>query len=121
MKEVVQRNEVVKTVEKKKTSSFRFLDLFKYTALSIISFISIFPFVWMILGMTNTAIDISGGKLKIGDNLIVNFQNLFSNDLNFMRSLGNSAMIAVVTTVFALLRFIKVSEKKKYSIFCFYR
>ena len=41
MKEVVQRNEVVKTVEKKKTSSFRFLDLFKYTALSIISFISI--------------------------------------------------------------------------------
>ena len=103
MKEVVQRNEVVKTVEKKKTSSFRFLDLFKYTALSIISFISIFPFVWMILGMTNTAIDISGGKLKIGDNLIVNFQNLFSNDLNFMRSLGNSAMIAVVTTVFALL------------------
>lgn len=57
----------------------------------------------MILGMTNTAIDISGGKLKIGDNLIVKFQNLFSNDLNFMRSLGNSVMIAVVTTVFALL------------------
>ncbi len=48
--------------------------------------------------MTNTAMDIAG-KIKIGDNLIVNFQNFFSNDLNFMRSLGNSAMIAVVTTV----------------------
>lgn len=75
----------------------------KYTALSILSFISIFPFVWMILGMTNTPVDITSGKIKIGSNLIINFQNLFSNELNFTRSLWNSAMIALVTTVFALL------------------
>lgn len=79
------------------------LSIFKYTSLVIISFISIFPFVWMILGMTNTAVDISSGKLMIGENLVINFQNLFSNDLNFSRSLLNSAMIAVVTTIFALL------------------
>lgn len=79
------------------------LSIFKYTSLVIVSFISIFPFVWMILGMTNTAVDISSGKLMIGENLVINFQNLFSNDLNFSRSLLNSAMIAVVTTIFALL------------------
>lgn len=79
------------------------LSIFKYTSLVIVSFISIFPFVWMILGMTNTAVDISSGKLMIGENLVINFQNLFSNDLNFSRSLLNSAMIALVTTIFALL------------------
>lgn len=79
------------------------LSIFKYTSLVIVSFISVFPFVWMILGMTNTAVDISSGKLMIGENLVINFQNLFSNDLNFSRSLLNSAMIAVVTTIFALL------------------
>ena len=53
--------------------------------------------------MTNTPVDITSGKIKIGSNLIINFQNLFSNELNFTRSLWNSAMIALVTTVFALL------------------
>ncbi|MCB5955431.1 carbohydrate ABC transporter permease [Enterococcus sp. CWB-B31] len=76
---------------------------FKYLVLSIVSFISIFPFVWMILGMTNTPVDITAGKIKIGNNLMINFQNLFSNDLNFARALWNSAVIAVITTVLALL------------------
>ncbi|MBO0461446.1 MULTISPECIES: carbohydrate ABC transporter permease [Enterococcus] len=93
-----------RSVEKKQVSISRLLlSIFKYTSLIIVSFISIFPFVWMILGMTNTAVDISSGKLMIGENLVINFQNLFSNDLNFSRSLLNSALIAVVTTVFALL------------------
>lgn len=75
----------------------------KYLFLIVISFISVFPFVWMILGMTNTAVDITSGKLKIGNQFIINFQNLFSNDLNFSRALLNSAFIAIITTFFALL------------------
>ncbi|MCC1500224.1 carbohydrate ABC transporter permease [Enterococcus hirae] len=94
---------LLKENEKKATKTFDWLAVFKYASLSVISFISIFPFVWMILGMTNTPIDITGGKLKIGSHLVVNFQNLFSNDLNFARSLWNSALIAIVTTVLALL------------------
>lgn len=94
---------LLKENEKKATKTFDWLAVFKYASLSVISFISIFPFVWMILGMTNTHIDITAGKLKIGSHLVVNFQNLFSNDLNFARSLWNSALIAIVTTVLALL------------------
>lgn len=75
----------------------------KYVLLSIFSFISIFPFIWMILGMTNTPVDITAGKIKIGNHFMINFQNLFSNELNFPHSLWNSAVIAIVTTVLALL------------------
>lgn len=76
--------------------------IFKYLVLSIAAFISIFPFVWMILGMTNKTIDITAGKIMIGDQLILNFQNLFNSDLNFHRALLNSAVIALLTTIFAL-------------------
>ncbi|MGM9902436.1 MAG: carbohydrate ABC transporter permease [Enterococcus sp.] len=79
------------------------LTFFKYTSLTVVSIVSIFPFIWMILGMTNTAVDIQSGKLKIGESLGINLQNLFTNDLNFSRSLWNSAVIALATTVFALL------------------
>ena len=70
----------------------------KYVFLAILAFISIFPFVWMILGMTNQTFDIVAGKIMIGDQLVINFQNLFSSDLNFTRALSNSAVIAVITT-----------------------
>lgn len=76
--------------------------IFKYLVLSIAAFVSIFPFAWMILGMTNETIDITAGKIMIGGQLITNFQNLFTNDLNFSRALINSALIAIITTIFAL-------------------
>ncbi len=75
----------------------------KYLFLSFIAFLSIFPFVWMILGMTNTPVDITSGKIKIGNNLMINFQHLFSNELNFVQSVWNSAVIAIITTILALL------------------
>ncbi|HFC9105406.1 TPA: carbohydrate ABC transporter permease [Enterococcus faecium] len=105
MKSMVEKETIAHPNVKKQALGLRSAigSALKYTALSILSFISIFPFVWMILGMTNTPVDITSGKIKIGSNLIINFQNLFSNELNFTRSLWNSAMIALVTTVFALL------------------
>lgn len=81
----------------------KLLIVVKYIFLSVASFISIFPFIWMILGMTNKTVDITAGKIKIGDQILINFQSLFSSDLNFGRALGNSAVIAVITTVLALL------------------
>lgn len=75
----------------------------KYTILIIISIISIFPFVWMLVGMTNKAVDINAGKLMIGSQFMTNMQSLFASDLNFPRALWNSAIIAVITTVLALL------------------
>lgn len=87
-------------MKKKKVNIARFA---KYTFLSVATFVSIFPFIWMLLGTTNKTIDITAGKFKIGGELFNNLQRLFESDLNFGRALGNSAIIAVLTTIFALL------------------
>lgn len=79
------------------------LRVFKYILLIILSLISIFPFLWMIICATNTAVDVNRGKLTFGTHLIENLTALFNPDLNFLRALGNSAIIAIVTTILALL------------------
>ncbi len=78
-------------------------NIFKYLFLSVAAFVSIFPFVFMILGMTNKSIDVSSGKLQIGSELLTNMKNLFENTLNFKGAFLNSLVIAIVTTVLALV------------------
>lgn len=75
----------------------------KYAFLTIMALVSIFPFIFMLLGMTNDTLAISTGKLMIGSELINNFRNLFASNLNFKGALLNSAVIAIVTTVLALI------------------
>ena len=41
------------------------------------AFISVFPFYWMIVGATNTANDITGGKATFGNQLFVNIAKFF--------------------------------------------
>lgn len=41
--------------------------------------------------------------MEFGDQLLVNLTNLFNNDLGFAQALKNSAIIALITTVLALL------------------
>lgn len=84
-------------------SKFNFITAFKYIFLSVVAFISVFPFFWMIIGATNKSVDVTRGKLSIGSNLMTNIQNLLSSDLGFVNSLGNSAKITLITTVLALL------------------
>ena len=79
------------------------LRVLKYVMLSIISFISLFPFIWMLLGMTNKTMDITAGKMQIGDQFFNNMSSLFASDLDFLGALKNSAVAAIVTTVLALL------------------
>lgn len=75
----------------------------KYVILSVAAFVSIFPFFWMIVSSTNASVDVTRGKLTFGSEFMNNLNNLLSNDSGFMQSLGNSAVIAVITTVLALL------------------
>ena len=77
--------------------------IIKYVLLSLLSLISIFPFIFMLIGMTSNSQDIISGSMKIGGDFIKNMQSLFTSDLNFVQGLGNSAVIAVITTVVALL------------------
>lgn len=53
--------------------------LIKYLFLIVAAFVSIFPFYWMIAGATNTSNQIAAGKLTLGNQLITNLQQLFSN------------------------------------------
>lgn len=76
--------------------------LLKYIFLSFISFLSIFPFFWMIIGATNTSTDIAKGKTTIGSNLSINIQNIFQNT-NISAALVNSIIISVISTILALL------------------
>lgn len=75
----------------------------KYVFLSLVSIISLFPFLWMLISTTNKAVDINAGKFKIGAELVTNFQNMLVNDVDFLNSLKNSAIIAIFTTIFALI------------------
>lgn len=76
---------------------------FKHIVLIIASFISVFPFIWMLLCTTNKAVDINAGKIMIGGEFMNNLHNLLNSDLQFLGALKNSLMAAVITTVVALL------------------
>lgn len=79
------------------------INILKYIFLTLISLISIFPFLWMIISMTNKSIDISRGSLIPGTYLFENIKNLFNNNLKFGTSLINSAKISTITTILALI------------------
>lgn len=64
--------------------------------------ISVFPFYWMIAGATNTANDITGGKVTFGFNLIANISKFFEL-VDVPRVFFNSAFVALVGTVLTLI------------------
>ena len=75
---------------------------FQYFFLTVASFVSIFPFIWMLISTTNQSKDITMGKLTFGDQLLVNFQNLL-NAGDLVRCLTNSAILAVFITLLSIL------------------
>lgn len=79
------------------------LNVIKYIFLILVSAISILPFVWMIICATNDAVDINRGTFTFGSSLFKNLGNLFEEDRGFLRALGNSAVISLITTVLALI------------------
>ncbi|WP_297110019.1 carbohydrate ABC transporter permease [uncultured Devosia sp.] len=73
-----------------------------YLALSLVSFISVFPFFWMIIGATNTSADVNLGKMSFGTALFDNIAHFFSL-FDVPRVLLNTAGIAVAGTALTLL------------------
>lgn len=76
--------------------------IFTYLFLSIASIISIFPFLWMLVSMTNKSVDVTQGKLLPGTHFIENVKGLF-NTVDIGTALINSTIIAVITTFLTLL------------------
>ncbi|WP_434751734.1 carbohydrate ABC transporter permease [Paenibacillus amylolyticus] len=76
--------------------------IFTYVFLSIVAFISIFPFFWMIVSATNQSVAVTKGTLLPGSALIENLNKLLDST-NLLQALGNSAIISIVSTILALL------------------
>lgn len=73
-----------------------------YGFLGLMAFISVFPFYWMIVGMTNTSSDIIAGKLSFGGAFWTNVSNLLAAE-NIPLILFNSFKIAVIGTALTLI------------------
>lgn len=73
-----------------------------YIFLIIVSFLSVFPFYWMISAATNKSIDVATGKLTIGMYAIENFKHLIAGQ-NLGLAMKNSFVNATVQTLVALL------------------
>ncbi|MGX7395507.1 carbohydrate ABC transporter permease [Carnobacterium mobile] len=80
----------------------KLLDTARYLLLIVFSFISIFPFYWMVAGATNTSNQIAEGKITFGTHLIQNISDLF-NGYNVSLIMWNSLKISFVTVVLSLL------------------
>ncbi|ODT73189.1 MAG: lactose ABC transporter permease [Pelagibacterium sp. SCN 63-23] len=73
-----------------------------YALLSLAAFISIFPFLWMVIGATNFSPDIIKGKVTPGVALLANLSAFFAA-VDMPRILFNSFFIAGVGTALTLL------------------
>lgn len=75
---------------------------FTYLFLSVMAFLSLFPFAWMMIGATNSNTDVTKGKLTFGSAFFDNYAKLaelFDVGQIFM----NSTKIALIGSFFTLL------------------
>ncbi|MCD7865739.1 MAG: carbohydrate ABC transporter permease [Clostridiales bacterium] len=72
-----------------------------YVFLIIVSFVSVFPFYWMVSAATNQSIDVARGRIIPGTYALTNFQNLISSQ-NLGGAMANSFRYAILQTVLAL-------------------
>jgi len=73
-----------------------------YVFLCVLSFVSIFPFLWMIIGATNTSNAIIRGKVSFGTSLLTNIGNFFVQ-VDAPLIFWNSIKVALLSTFFTLL------------------
>lgn len=77
-----------------------------YVLLLLFALFSVFPFYWMSVISTRTAGEISAIPPKVfyGNRMAENFDKIFNNEnVDFLRTMGNTAIIAISITVSMLL------------------
>ena len=79
------------------------LNVFRYVFLSIVSFISVFPFFWMIVAATNKSVEVTKGTVIPGTYFFENLKTLLASDLQYVNAFKNSIIIAIVTTALAMV------------------
>ena len=83
--------------------SNKVLSVLKYIFLSIVSIVSVFPLIWMVIAATNKTVDITKGTLIPGTYFMENLKSVLQSDLMYTTAFKNSLLIAVVTTVLAMI------------------
>lgn len=78
------------------------IKVLEYAFLITMFIVAVFPFCWMVVGTTNTAVDIVKGKIAFGDQLFHNLQTLFAT-YNVTRIFCNSCKISVLTVLGQLI------------------
>ena len=73
-----------------------------YAGLSLAAFLSVFPFIWLMVGATNTSADILKGKASLGNALVLNFTHL-REQVDLPTLFWNSTKIAIIATVLTLI------------------
>lgn len=73
-----------------------------YLFLSLMAFISLFPFYWMFVSSTNNTTEINSGKFTFGSHLLENFANL-NSQIDLTLILWNTSKIAILSTIFTIL------------------
>lgn len=73
-----------------------------YVFLGLMAFLSVFPFLWMVIGATNTTSDIVKGKLSFGSAMLINATAFFTQ-VDALQVFWNSAKITIIATVATLL------------------
>lgn len=75
---------------------------FRHIFLIIVSFISVFPFMWMVISATNSSKDITVGKLTFGSHLAENIRNAVT-DANLGQAFINSMILALIITITSII------------------
>lgn len=79
----------------------RITNLLAQAGLWFAAFVSVFPFLWMLTGATNTANDITGGRFMPGTNLLPNIAKFFEM-VDAPRVFFNSFFVAITGTALTL-------------------
>ncbi len=74
----------------------------QYVFLGFAAFLSVFPFLWMAIGTTNTSIDIIKGKVSFGSNLVANIGNFLAK-VDLALVLWNSGKVAILSTILTIV------------------
>ena len=93
------------------------MTVIRYSILSFAAFISLFPFIWMLIAATNSNVAINSGSMMIGSELGNNLTKLFNPELGFTKAIFNSAIIALLISSAAGYGFEIFKSKKRDIVF----
>lgn len=81
----------------------RIINAVQYIFLSVLSLLCLFPLIWMVIAATNTSTDVTSGTMIPGTYFFENLKAVLSSDLQYLTAYKNSLIIAVITTILAMI------------------